>query len=217
MLDKVLSEILPPLLYKAPARIRSRMPAPKGAQDVLFDGEDGLFKQLAASAKVYGEYGCGASTLWMASHTACRIFSVDTSDAWLDIVRQKAAGTGDVTLHHADLGAIGAWGRPVGYDSFQNFGDYTDWLWQQDASPDLVLVDGRFRACCFLTSLLHANEGANLVFDDYMDRPHYHFVERFAKPVQTCGRQAWFRAPGQGALDVAEVRQAIERFRFVMD
>lgn len=217
MLDKVLSELLPPVIYRAPARIRSRMPAPKGAEDILFDGDDAMFKQVASSARTYGEYGCGASTVWMANHTGCRILSVDTSREWLDTVRQKVGTAERVQLHHAELGAIGNWGRPLSYERDDNFGDYTDWLWAQDVSPDVVLVDGRFRVCCFLSSLSKAGKDTQILFDDYIDRPHYHFVERFLAPVRICGRQALFSAPGREAVDPAALSRAIDQFRFVMD
>ena len=217
MLDKVLSEILPPVIYRAPARIRSRMPAAKANEDVLFDGDDAMFKQVAASACTYGEYGCGASTVWMAHHSECLILSVDSSEAWLGTVRQKLGAVARVHLHHAELGAIGNWGRPVSYERGDNFADYTDWIWAQDALPDVVLVDGRFRVCCFLTCLLNASKGTQILFDDYTDRPHYHFVERFLAPARTCGRQALFSAPGHAEVDGVELRKAIDQFRFVMD
>ena len=33
---------------------------------------------------------------------------------------------------------------------------------------DCVLVDGRFRVCCFLTSLKNAEQGTRIIFDDYV-------------------------------------------------
>ena len=46
-------------------------------------------------------------------------------------------------------------------------------------SPKLVIVGGRFRVCYFLTSLKFAEEGTKILFDDYANRPHYHFVEKY--------------------------------------
>ena len=93
-----------------------------------------------------------------------------------------------------------------------------NWIWQEDVSPDVVLIDGRFRVCCFLTSLLNAKESATLIFDDYYkNRQHYHFIERFIKPDQRCGRQAFFTVPNKEKLDSALISLAIDKFRFVMD
>lgn len=217
MLNQVLRNVLPPVVYKAGAKVRRRSRPRKDDADTLFDGDDRLFKEVVARARVFAEYGCGASTIWVANHTPARILSTDSSQAWLDKVREGCHDSDRVRLHCADVGAIGDWGRPVGYDHSDNFSDYTDWIWRQGVAPDVVLVDGRFRVCCFLTSLLNARKGTHLFFDDYTDRPHYHFVERFAQPVRTCGRQALFAAPGEEGIDTDAVRRAVDQFRFVMD
>jgi len=186
--------------------------------DRLFSGDDAMFKRSLKGCTVYGEYGCGASTLWVARHVPCRILSVDTSSEWVQKVRQECTPLNvPVQIHHADLGPVGAWGRPVAYDFFDRFAEYTDFLWQQPVKPDLVLVDGRFRVCCFLTTLLHADPGTTVLFDDYMNRTKYHFVERHLKPVETCGRQARFVVPSKEALNLAQLQTDVDRFRFVMD
>ena len=217
MLSSVLRNFLPPVVYKAGATIKKRAFPEKVDPERLFDGDDALFKEIVTQAHVYAEYGCGASTIWVASHTSARILSTDSSEIWLDKVRQSCSGRSELSLHFADVGTIGDWGRPVSYIRSENFSDYTDWIWRQEVSPDTVLVDGRFRVCCFLTALANADAGTRLVFDDYTGRPHYHFIERFLKPARTCGRQALFYAPGKDALELVEVEQAIGQFRFVMD
>jgi hypothetical protein len=185
--------------------------------ETLFDGDDGLFKQILADAKTYGEYGCGASTAWVFNNCACHILGVDSSEIWLQNVRASCGDSPRLALHHADVGTVGDWGWPVNYDKHENFGDYTDWIWNQALTPDVVLVDGRFRVCCFLSALLRAKPGARIMFDDYTNRAHYHIVERFLKPLKTCGRQALFVVPDQGALDVKEIAVFIDRFRFVFE
>ena len=71
--------------------------------------------------------------------------------------------------------------------------------------PDLVLVDGRFRVACFLYSLLHMKAGGVILWDDYTNRPEYHSVERFLKPVAYHDEMAVFQITGQedlpGAVD----------------
>jgi hypothetical protein len=217
MLEKILLNILPPVIPKAVGAIKSRLVVPKDTTDMLFDGDDQMFKEIVVGARTYAEYGCGASTIWVANNARCAILGVDSSKVWLGNVRKGCADASLLSLHHCDMGKVGDWGRPNNYDRWENFADYTDWIWKQEASPDVVLVDGRFRVCCFLTSLMNAGQGAQILFDDYMDRPAYHFVERFLKPTRTCGRQALFLAPGREGFDAAAVSKAIDQFRFVMD
>lgn len=183
----------------------------------LFDGDDAMFKRTVRKDLVYAEYGCGASTIWVARHVGCRILSVDTAKAWVETVKKECAGVDGLSIHHCDLGPVGKWGRPVSYEKAAAFPEYTDWLWSQDVQPDVVLVDGRFRVCCFLTSLLRAREGTRILFDDYTDRPHYQVVEQYLPRSETDGRQALFVVPARERLDLDGIRQAIERFRYVMD
>ena len=117
----------------------------------------------------------------------------------------------------ADLGVVKAWGRPAGYDLEENFSVYTDWIWLHNEKPDVVLVDGRFRVCSFLTSLLQAESGTKIIFDDYVNRQHYHFVERFISPVAFFGRQALFIVPPKQLLKVDDLVDSINKFRYVFD
>ena len=59
-------------------------------------------------------------------------------------------------------------------------------------TPDLILVDGRFRVACALvtTRELRHLPGTTLLIDDYAGRPHYHEVERFAELLAMHGRMA---------------------------
>ena len=81
--------------------------------------------------------------------------------------------------------------------------------------PDLVLIDGRFRVACFLHSLLAADAGTPLLFDDYTNRPHYHLVEEFCPIAQSEGRQALFRVPEE--LDREVIGRELEGFLMVRD
>ncbi len=176
-----------------------------------------MFKHFASEAERYAEYGCGASTVWVMNNTSARVWSVDTSEQWADDVRAATGEDARLTMQWADLGSVGDWGRPVGYEKRENFGLYTDWLWDQRADFDLVLVDGRFRVCCFLTSLLRAKPGTRIVFDDYRDRTGYHVVEEIVRPRQVFGRQAIFVVPEQSDFDRDAACALMEQFRMVMD
>lgn len=183
----------------------------------LFDGDDQLFKKYIVGANVFAEYGCGASTIWVFNATKANILSVDSSDIWIHKVNTACGASERIKLHHSNIGKIKEWGAPVNYDNFYNFSDYTDWIWEQNVVPDIILIDGRFRVCCFLTSLLRANEGAYIFFDDYTNREEYHIIERFIKPVKTCGRQALFRVPNHDKLNLKEIKIFIDNFRFVIN
>lgn len=190
---------------------------PAVKEERLFEGDSALFEDVVSRSATYAEYGCGTSTVWVANHTNCSIYSVDSSEVWISRTKSRFKRNENINIYHANLGAVQNWGRPIGYDRHESFPDYTDWIWKQNVSPDTILIDGRFRVCCFLTTLLYAREGARIIFDDYMPRPRYHFIERFLKPEDVCGRQALFVAPRKDSLDADNLIRGIAQFRFVMD
>ena len=109
-----------------------------------------------------------------------------------------------------------SWGYPSTYRHRHRFRNYVHSPWQHSpVKPDLVLIDGRFRVACFLHSLLTAEAGTPILFDDYTNRPHYHLVEEFCPIEQTEGRQALFRVPEE--LDRERIGKELEGFLMVRD
>jgi hypothetical protein len=220
-MKEIAKSITPPILWNAAARIKHFLgpePPPEPPPE-LFGGDNSLFKSVLATTRLYGEYGCGASTNWVLANTAADVRSVDTSKEWIDEVlgHLDADALGRISIFHADLGEVGCWGRPQSYEKRHLFDRYTDWIWEHENLPDTVLIDGRFRVCCFLTCLKYARAGTRLIFDDYMDRPYYHIVEKFLPRADTCGRQCLFIAPDSALIDYSEVELEISKFRHVMD
>ena len=106
---------------------------------------------------------------------------------------------------------------PLNYERENFFNSYTDWIWQQKYKPTVVLIDGRFRVCCFLTTLINSNSGTKIIFDDYNDRDHYHYVEKYIKPTKKNNRQSLFIVPGKDQLDIDKIKKSINNFRYVFD
>lgn len=180
----------------------------------LFDGHDALFLDVAADARVYGEYGLGASTLWMDRHTDAHVIGVDTAADW--VTQTQAALTRTThDIAHIDVGPVAKWGRPRTYRKRCNFIHYVEGLWTGDVLPDVVLVDGRFRVACFLTTLLHAKPGCRVIFDDYIDRRTYHLVEEFVLPDARNDRQAVFTVPA--ARNLTAIKGLRDQFLMVID
>ena len=163
---------------------------------ILFDGDDSLFKDLIKNIDIYFEYGCGKSTEYMYRFTKSKIFSVDTSKEWIDKIQSITDDKIDdrLNLKWIDVGEIENWGQPKSFKMRKNFTIYVDWLWKQNKEPGLVLIDGRFRILCFLTTLRYSPIGTKIIFDDYKERQLYHIVEEFSPVIDRCGRQALFES-----------------------
>ena len=161
---------------------------------ILFDGDDSLFKNLILDVKTYFEYGCGKSTEYMYKKSNASIFSVDTSKEWAakTLNLSKDSNNDRLNVKWIDVGDVADWGYPISFEKKQNFVKYANWFWNLGLKPDLVVIDGRFRILCFLTTIKFATIGTKIIFDDYTNRPFYHIVEQFLKIKDTCGRQALF-------------------------
>ena len=212
MFIKILKACVPPIFIIAFRKLRSH------SSNKLFDGDDQLFKDEVKKVDVYAEYGCGKSTKWVLKNTSAVVIAVDTSSEWVSAVKSdNEINNQRLNIYHSDLGDVGSWGRPISYEKRAFFSDYTDFVWKQEKTPQLVLVDGRFRVCCFLTSLKFAEEGTKLIFDDYTNRPKYHIVEKYVSRLKECGRQCMFIVPAKAEINLIELEKDILAFRNVMD
>ena len=162
--------------------------------NILFDGDDFLFKNLIPEVKIYFEYGCGKSTEYVYKKSNATIFCVDISRGWTakTLNLSKDCNNDRLNVKWIDVGDVADWGYPMSFEKKQNFVKYANWFWSFGLRPDLVVIDGRFRVLCFLTSVMYAPIGTKIIFDDYTNRPFYHVVEEFLKIKDTFGRQALF-------------------------
>jgi hypothetical protein len=208
----MLKSLVPPVLI--PAMKKLAAPWRKESVERLFDGDEASFITYVSQAKIYAEYGVGQSTDWVYQNTSAKILAVDTSKQWIEKVIADKSGT-RIDVQWVDLGALGDWGWPLTYKERDNFVQYVKSPWVRSATPDVVLIDGRFRVCCFFTSMLQAAPGTIIIFDDYIDRPHYHIVEELLAPFEFCGRQAIFSVPAE--FDRQRSQALADRFLYVMN
>ncbi|PKP83715.1 MAG: hypothetical protein CVT80_12330 [Alphaproteobacteria bacterium HGW-Alphaproteobacteria-2] len=154
-------------------------------------------RECYGAARVILEYGSGGSTVLAASQPGKQVFSVESDRRWARRLRRHldaAALPSPVTLHHADIGLTGKWGRPVSDAGWRGYHAYPLSVWDRPGfvPPDLILIDGRFRPACLLTALLRSEQPVTVLFDDYVGRATYRAVERFIAPAATRGRMARF-------------------------
>ena len=189
----------------------------KKKSNILFSGDDLFFKDLASRSSCYFEYGGGESTCWVLSNSKATVVTVDTSRSWLkeiersvdfDILRWRPI--------HVNVGDLEEWGRPVGFKFRSRFLYYACAPWRTRLEPDFILIDGRFRVCCFLASLVSARPGTIIIFDDYVDRSQYHVCEEFLRPIDTIGRQAIFEVPKKFD-DTSGIYDEMHKFSYVID
>jgi hypothetical protein len=178
-----------------------------------------LFMSLIRDCRFYLEYGSGGSTV-VAARLNQRFVSVETDRRYLKSVRKTIGSPSpNQRLVYAHIGLTGLWGSPVRTKRLttQRLKHWTDYLeapWQfmgPDESPDLILIDGRFRVAATLTCCAHLLESSDvsILVDDYVERPHYHVIEKYATLTATVGGMAIFRP---ALKDVHELKTAIAQY-----
>lgn len=166
----------------------------------------------------YLEYGCGGSTVLAAKSGVKRIIAVDTAQAWLETVEKNIRGFSvDITLKHCDLGPVRTWGYPIDKQHIGRFHKYAILPWDiakaSGTTPQVIFIDGRFRVACFLYSLMAAKLGTIILFDDYMNRPPYHEVEKFCQRTEARGRMGVFVVKEKPPM--LEVMEAFAKYSVV--
>ena len=183
-------------------------------ENIIFDGDDYLFKQYLLNCNLYFEYGVGASTNWVLENTQSNIISVDTDKKWIDTIHVSNKSS-RIKLNWINLGDVENWGRPKSYDYRGNFIEYISNVWNFNQKADVVLIDGRFRVACFLYSIINAKTNSIIIFDDYNNRPHYHIIEEVVPIYEICGRQAIFKVPNHINRTLANI--ILNKFIYVFD
>lgn len=157
-----------------------------------------------AGCDTYMEYGLGGSTMLAA--TRCRqIIGVETDRRFVAALRRRLdrPGLARSTLIHADIGPVGWLGMPVdpwpSRRNIRGWANHAQAPWRAarrlGVRPQLVLIDGRFRAASATICLLElvGSADALVLIDDYADRRAYHRLEELGERIAMHGKLAVFR------------------------
>jgi len=181
---------------------------PKGELQFL----TGFFR----SNTIYLEYGSGGSTLAALDRGVRPVVSVESDPIWFDRTSDSISESdrSRIDLLLVDIGPTRDWGWPASNDYFPKWPDYSLSPWRhcqhRSVEPNLVLIDGRFRVACFCATLLFGKPGTTILFDDYIDRPQYHVVQKIIQPKKSIGRLCEFQIPRR--LKRSQIRELTKLF-----
>jgi hypothetical protein len=201
---------------------RQRFSKPRIPDSPAFDVEgDRYFAARLPQARSYLEYGSGGSTI-VAAKSRVRFKTVDSDRFFLRAVENKIAselGPPNGDFIYCNIGMTELWGYPVfkrltaGRRNRWKSYALAPWL-DRDASflPDLVLIDGRFRVACALTTIKYLTNKISfeILVDDYGDRVEYQAIEKYAELSAMQGRMAVFKPKSPVSLD--DIDRAIETY-----
>ena len=171
-----------------------------------------LFLDLIKRSKVYLEYGSGGSTV-AASKFAGIVVSVESDPVFLEAVR-KITGP---RAHFIDpkIGLTREFGFPVNANPtrarVEKWKRYPRAPWDffraRGLIPEVILIDGRFRAACCLETILNVGRDSKILFDDY-DSRDYRIVERYADITSKHGRMAELQRKEK--IDLPDLKHTLE-------
>jgi predicted O-methyltransferase YrrM len=127
-----------------------------------------FLRERDGRARVF-EYGCGASTLWLARR-AGEVHSVEHDGAFVELMAGKLADQPHVSLRHVPARRVTE-GQPLtpsgrfGHRGL-DFTGYVESVSDVDGAFDLIVVDGRARAACLARATGRLAPDGLLVFDN---------------------------------------------------
>ncbi len=181
------------------------------------DEEIKLLCSVLDCTKTYVEFGSGGSTCLSASIVEKVVFSVDSSQEWLDKVAyncQDDTNKAKLRLIYADIGPTVSWGWPENPSQRDRWPNYHEKIWTDPASrdADTYLVDGRFRMACFMQSIIHGRPDSVILIHDFLSRPEYDSVHLVAREIARAGELSAFIRKSD--YNTAEVERLLELHRF---
>ena len=195
------------------------LPRPKHYSFVMSAAEQELFDRSVKKSKLYLEFGMGGSTFHALQKSNARIYSIDSSQEWINKMREywyiRIMELTRLSLIFVDIGPVKQWGRPIG-DNPALFPNYSAGIFKtiRKDKVDTVLVDGRFRVACTLRTILecHANKRLQILIHDFWNRPQYHVVLRYLDVVAQRDTLGVFEV--KKGIDLNAVQSDYETYKF---
>ncbi|WP_162816417.1 tetratricopeptide repeat protein [Halomonas sp. BN3-1] len=175
-----------------------------------------LFLKALRKAKHYFEFGAGGSTIW-AVREGLVVQGVESDATWVTALADTCGEK--CQLRSVDIGPTKEWGFPVNTQPDNRFEAYSKAIYDMPRAFDLVLIDGRFRVACTLTTILHTMEHAEnlnntrIFIHDFWDRPHYHSVLKYLEIVERVDTAGIFII--KEGLSTEHLQQEWENFKHV--
>ena len=176
-----------------------------------------FLRERMQQSRCYLEYGSGGSTRMATRYQIPHVFSVESDLAFAKAVRRAVSHercTSQLRMSTPDFGPTGPWGYPRTRERAGIWWRYPLDIWgmirAEQVTPDLILIDGRFRAACFFACLLQAEPGTVILLDDYAGREaRYPAVAGILPIREMVGRAAVFEVPA--TMDHRDVAFALAR------
>ena len=151
----------------------------------MSDGEIVAYAAQLKEAHVVLEFGMGGSTCLAAAQPIGQLYSVEADQDWINRCLAMPEVTplvraGRLVTHRPEIGPIATYSMPTDPGTASLWPSYSLSIWNRlEHTPDLVLIDGRFRVSCFLQAIMRLPKSTKYVIHDFWSREHYHALLQF--------------------------------------
>ncbi len=195
----------------------------------MTDNEFKLFQKYINRAKNILEFGSGGSTEYYFSQQEIpNVISIESSAEFIQEMRKKpvinnAIKSKKLCYIHGNIGITKKWGMPTDKNtSGENYwGEPLKYIVSTPLfdevifSPDIILIDGRYRVACILNCILSFSDFNYIIAHDYENRPHYHAVEQFLDKIEFADSLAVFKLKEN--INHDEVLELLVKYKNIYD
>ena len=187
----------------------------------MSDDEIACYRRHLARASSVVEFGVGGSTVLAAEIPVGTLHAIDSDPAWIDAVTkhpavQRLIDDGRAFFFHANIGAVGAWGKPTDRDRPISCAEYAR---LPCSDPDLIFIDGRFRVACAMQALLSTGGDTVIAIHDFWPKRSQQWPARrylaiwpFVRTIERAGTLGIFRRAPWFVKPLA--RLVLRRYRY---
>ncbi len=182
-----------------------------------------MFYKYLDKATVYFEYGSGGST-YQASlrNNINKIFSVESDLEWHNKLKEKIINKSHINFIYNDMDTKpNTWGHPGVNSNKSQWINYSDQITLLDKKVqneiDLIMIDGRFRVACCLKSFNVINDNCLIIFDDFLNRPHYHAILPYFDIIDKTEDNMMVVLKKKQSQDIQIPKEIIKKYELIKD
>lgn len=183
--------------------------------------EINFFIKAISSSKKYLEFGAGGSTCLTLLNSDAKIYSVENDPQWINKMKnweiiKHLGDSSRLSLEYINIGNVGKWGIPTtNYN--KSFPNYSNGIFNKidGKTIDTVLVDGRFRVACILSTILNCKSDVDIIVHDFWNRPKYHLVLNFLDVIDSVDTICKLRKKQN--IDYEKVATLYGKYKYIWD
>ncbi|WP_338430022.1 exostosin domain-containing protein [Synechococcus elongatus] len=143
--------------------------------------EINFFYQIIQETSSLLEFGAGGSTLFTLENSNATVTSIEGDPRVVDSLVssskiQKFISQNRYQILYIDMDEVSGWSYPKNTKNMEKWLQYHQGVWKNlSNSIDLILIDGRFRVACAISSFLKISSQSTgkVLLHDFWEREHY--------------------------------------------